>query len=381
MDDKQAGLQQRPDRDGESDDQHSTSLLIERPQSDHIAGTVIDGRSIKHETSSAGKQFLPAKAANDGVYNWVIDKGVAATPMSFPQLSNDAPSTPGQLGSQIQSEDEDEDEELANGQFFPKSTSPVSAEQHKKGAVYQKVAEEGLCQMHRFKMYETASRYYVVGADIGERKFRILKIDRTADSRDLSIAEDDIVYTKKELFQLLETVKDGNKSTGGMKLKCIMWGLLGFIRFTSAYYMLLITKRRQVAMIGGHYVYQIDGTELVSLSMPSSRFKLDRDAEEARFIGIFNNLDLTRSFYFSYSYDVTRTLQNNILRERQNLHHVKAEMPLRYQNAMFIWNHYLLDSATNALKNAYDWCLPIVHGFVRQSSKALLETKPRMGLC
>jgi hypothetical protein len=118
------------------------------------------------------------------------------------------------------------------------------------------------------------------------------------------VSEDDIVYTKKEMSQLLNTVDDGNKSTGGMKLKCSTWGLLGFVRFTGTYYMLLITKRSQVAMIGGHYVYQIDGTDLVPLvTSQNSRFKPDsRNAEETRFLGILNNLDLSRSFYFSYSY-------------------------------------------------------------------------------
>lgn len=359
MEDNQAGLQPRFDSDGKLDNHKHTSPLVDEPRSGLILGDFNGSESAKHEINNNGKQNLAAKEVGP-------DSVIATTPMSFPQFSNDAPSTPGPSGSQTQSEDEDE--ELTNSQFFPKSTSPVSAVDGKKGGMYQKAGEEELCQMHRFRLYETASRYYLVGADVGERKFRILKVDRTVDSGELSIAEDDIVYTKKELSQLLETVKDGNRSTGGMKLKCTMWGLLGFIRFTGAYYMLLITKRKHVAMIGGHYIYQVDGTELISLTMPSSRFKVDRDAEEARFVGILNNLDLTRSFYFSYFYDITCTLQNNMLRERQNLEHGKAYMPLQYQNAMFIWNHHLLDSASTALKNTYDWCLPIVHGFVRQSS-------------
>ena len=99
-----------------------------------------------------------------------------------------------------------------------------------------------------------------------------------------------------------ETIEDGNKSSGGLKLKCSAWALLGFIRFTSAYYMLLVTKRSSVANIGGHFIYQIDGTELIPLvTTTSSRAKLERNPEEARYLGILNNLDLSRSFYFSNS--------------------------------------------------------------------------------
>lgn len=284
----------------------------------------------------------------------------------FPQLSNNAPESPRADTKQTISDGEDEEPATAKG--FQRSISPKSALLRNKEAIYHKVGEEGICKMHKFSLYETASRYYLVGGDVTDRKFRILKIARTADAEELGITEDDIVYTKKEMNQILNAVDDGNRASGGLKLKCTTWGLLGFIRFTSAYYMLLITKRSQVAMIGGHYIYQIDDTELVSLTLPSSRFKLDRDAEEARFVGTLNNLDLTRYFYFSYSYDITRTLQHNIVRERRILHKGLANIPERTHNSMFVWNHHLLYPASVALRHTYDWCLPIIHGFIDQAS-------------
>ena len=59
-------------------------------------------------------------------------------------------------------------------------------------------------------------------------------------------------------------------------------------------------------MIGGHYVYQIDKTEMMPLlTHAASRVKTDKHMDESRYVGIMNNLDLTKSFYFSYSYDVT----------------------------------------------------------------------------
>ena len=168
--------------------------------------------------------------------------------------------------------------------------------------------------------------------------------------------------------QLLNAIDDGNKGTGGMKLKCSAWGLLGFVRFTEAYYMLLITKRSQVAMIGGHYVYQVDGTELIPLTTGStSRFQKDRNPEEARFLGILNNMDLAKSFYFSYNYNITRSLQQNIIRERTALSEGLRKSKPDFQD-MFVWNHFLLQPAGAALKNVYDWCHPIIHGYIGQSS-------------
>ncbi|KAI9893150.1 MAG: phosphatidylinositol-3,5-bisphosphate 5-phosphatase [Vezdaea aestivalis] len=209
----------------------------------------------------------------------------------------------------------------------------------------------------------------LLGNDIADLRFRILKIDRTSDSGELNISQDDTIYSKAEMNHLLNTVDDGNRGAGGLRLRCTMWGLLGFIRFTGAFYMLLVTKRNSVAMIGGHYIYQIDGTELISLtSSSSSRFKLDRNPEETRFVGILNNLDLTKSFYFSYSYDVTRTLQHNILRERKGLSPQSKIKIGEDFNEMFVWNDYLLEPVLKTLNNPYDWCLRIVHGYVDQAS-------------
>ena len=224
------------------------------------------------------------------------------------------------------------------------------------------------CKMHKFTLYETASRYYLVGADVTDQAFRILKIDRTADSGELSLADDDTIYSKSELHELLNAIDDGNRASGGLKLRMSTWGLLGFIRFTGDYYMLLATKRSPVAVIGGHYIYQIDGTELLSLAPSTHRAKADRHPEEARFVSILNNLDLTRSFYFSRSYNITNTLQQNLRWERQQLRKT-APGDRQSLNEMFVWNRYLLEPTSGVLRNPYDWCIAVIHGFVDQASE------------
>jgi hypothetical protein len=270
-------------------------------------------------------------------------------------------------GSKRPASNDEEDSSI--GEPFQRDTSPNSDLKRNKGALYEKVGEKGVCKMHKFSLYETATRYYIVGADMMDRRFRILKVDRTADEASLSIAEDDIVYTKKEMSQLLNAIDDGNNNTGGMKLKCSTWGLLGFIRFTGAYYMLVVTKRSQVAMIGGHFVYQVDGSELIPLTTETKQKADAKNPDEARFLGILNNLDLNRTFYYSYSYDITRTLQHNICMEREC---IAKGIPYPHKpdyNSMFVWNDHLLKPASAALKNTFDWCMPVIHGYIDQSGK------------
>ena len=283
-------------------------------------------------------------------------------------LSNHAPDEPPLTPGQKDTED-DEDVFEISASFQRTASPPLTAMHRNKGALVSRVGDEGVSKMHKFTLHETANYYYIVGSDLLDSAFRILKIDRTSEPGELNVTEDDIVYTKKETHQILNAIDEGNRATGGLKIKTSFFGILGFIRFTAQYYMLYVTKRSQVAIIGGHYIYQIDKTELMPLvTAASTRAKTDRHLEEARFVGILNNLDLTRSFYFSYSYDVTRTLQHNILRERQALQEVLAEPHKPNHNDMFVWNHYLLEPAKQVLKNPYDWCLSVVHGYVDQSA-------------
>ncbi|KAF2721557.1 hypothetical protein K431DRAFT_320241 [Polychaeton citri CBS 116435] len=224
-------------------------------------------------------------------------------------------------------------------------------------------------RIFRFVLYETSARYWITGSDSAERRFKLLRIDRTCPPGRIALIEDDVVYDRQQVNEILTTIDDGNKATGGLKLKCKFWGLLGFIRFTEAYYMLIVTKGSRVAIVGGHYIYQIDATELVPLTTgPSSRFLQNRNPEEARFVNVLHNLDLGKHFYFSYSYDITHSLQHNIIRQREALANDKTSARNDDFNSMFVWNHHLLKPGLSALRKPFDWCLPIIHGFIDQSS-------------
>ncbi|KAL2140986.1 hypothetical protein VTI28DRAFT_2991 [Corynascus sepedonium] len=314
-----------------------------------------------------------------------------ATEPVFPPLHNNAgtdadsvtsrASAPSRAGAAAVGDDNDEDEPAVARPFLRTSSPDPSSRPGLAKSVDDEESEERTeggnesgwrprlkQRMHRFSLYETASRFYIVGGDVTEKRYRILKIDRTNDdASELSMTDDKTVYTQKDMNQLLDTIDDGNRGTGGLKLRCTTWGLLGFIKFTGPYYMLLITKKSTVAMVGGHYVYQIDGTDLIPLTSPN--FRTDqRNTEESRFLGILNHLDLTRSFYYSYSYDITRSLQHNINRERASLLNGRPCSADEDLNPMFVWNHHLLQPAAKVLNAPFDWCRPVIHGYIDQAA-------------
>ncbi|KAI0523709.1 SacI homology domain-containing protein [Xylaria bambusicola] len=289
---------------------------------------------------------------------------------SFPLLQNNASSETlvQNIKASRSTAEYDNDEDPSVAQPFIRTHSPETSQREVTPPDDDRTPMPLVCKMHKFTLYETASRYYIVGGDVPEKRFRILKIARnTHEDPILSIAEDKTIYGRKEMNSLLDTIDHGNKATGGIKQRCTTWGLLGFIKFTGPYYMLLITKKSTVAMIGGHYVYQVDGTELIPLT--PAKYKTDaRNPEEPRFLGILNHLDLTRSFYYSYSYDITRTLQHNISREREILTKALPGAIQHDYNNMFIWNSHLLRPASESLSNPFDWCRPIIHGYIDQAA-------------
>lgn len=187
------------------------------------------------------------------VYIPIVERPPTPPRPTFPQLSNNPPASPRSRAAYAR---DDKDEESSVPKPFDRSEKrPFASTHNSKKEIFEK--DEGIRRMHKFTLYETTMRYYIVGSDLQDSRFRILKIDRTAEMGDLSIIEDEVEYTRDEMTRLLATIEDGNIVNGGLKHRCPFWGLLGFIRFTGAYYMLLITKRSIVATIGGHYIYQV----------------------------------------------------------------------------------------------------------------------------
>ena len=131
------------------------------------------------------------------------------------------------------------------------------------------------------------------------------------------LLEDDCVYSREELKDMLEMIHEGNKAQGGLVRLQTGFGILGFVRFLDCYYLLLVrlfhrrmyahatrfvrvlvllylshslprsplpaflsslplncvlagafcqvTQRRKVGSIGGNTVYGIKATEMVAI--------------------------------------------------------------------------------------------------------------------
>ncbi|XP_030968163.1 phosphoinositide phosphatase SAC2-like isoform X3 [Quercus lobata] len=211
------------------------------------------------------------------------------------------------------------------------------------------------CYLQKFRLYETRSKFYMIGRDKNRTFWRVLKIDRLELS-ELNILEDPTKYSEIECYDLLRRIHEGNKRTGGLKFVTTCYGIIGFIKFLGPYYMLLITKRRKIGAICGHAIYSIAKSEIIPIPNSTVQSEMANSKNENRYKKLLCTVDLTKDFVFSYSYHVMRSLQKNLCDN-------KAE-ELLYET-MFVWNEYLTRGIRNNLKNTL-WTVALVYGFFKQ---------------
>ncbi|KAM0952467.1 putative SAC domain, polyphosphoinositide phosphatase Fig4 [Dioscorea sansibarensis] len=214
--------------------------------------------------------------------------------------------------------------------------------------------------LQKFRLYETGSNFYMVGRDKSRTLWRVLKIDRLELS-ELNIQEDPTTYSESECQELLKRIHEGNKSTGGLKFVTNCYGIVGFIKFLGPYYMLLITRRRQIGTICGHIVYAITKSEMIALPNRSVQSSTDIARHENRYKKLLSTVDLTKDFFFSYSYHVMRSLQKNMCDNESG--------KVLYET-MFVWNEFLTRGIRNHLKNT-QWTVALVYGFFKQAKLSI----------
>ena len=67
------------------------------------------------------------------------------------------------------------------------------------------------------------------------------------------------------------------------------------------------------------------------------------DTAESKYMGLYQFLDITKDFYFSYSYDLTHSLQHNYAMD------LTSSFPPPPTNDMFDWTYYQMDEFKTVL--------------------------------
>lgn len=139
-------------------------------------------------------------------------------------------------------------------------------------------------------------------------------------------------------------------------------GFLGSVKLLAGTYLVLATHRELVGFIAGHAIWRLAGTELVPYFKSTLHLSAEQIRDNADYVNMIDLVLNTPYFYFSYSYDITQTLQR--------LHGTSpdflSQSLLERADQRFVWNYHLLKQFNSPeFKN---FALPIIHGFISINS-------------
>jgi hypothetical protein len=144
------------------------------------------------------------------------------------------------------------------------------------------------------------------------------------------------------------------------------FGIAGFIKIVDGYSVVLITKRKEVGIIGPHRIYTIEETKMIPLTPPSGKkAKLgtgNASPLESKYRKIFSSVDMNKDFYFSYSYDLSNSLQYNMGHPSGPTHTI---------NKRFVFNQYLIEEFASIVGENSVFLVPLVHGTFEQQRISL----------
>ena len=267
-------------------------------------------------------------------------------------------------------------------------------------------------RLDRLSVYETSKYLYLIGhvsvSPPESKNYRLISFDKGRDELKDIICYDEFVWSRSEIDKFLETINLTNRDTGGIKHIMDAVGIVGFPRFLDCYYISLITQSKKVGCINNKTIYQVKQVEIIPIqgngknrgynavahlwSTINNTFnKSALEIAEARYVGLYNFLDMSKDFYFSYDYDLTKCLQLNftssLAKHKKTKNKVKihptdnnddgnnksrmnsqTEVPKAMFKEDFLWNYYQMKEFKDVVgdTDTYLWYIPLIHGSFHQ---------------
>ena len=103
-----------------------------------------------------------------------------------------------------------------------------------------------------------------------------------------------------------EKLRQWTVARQGQLLYSNVYAIFGFIKLLESYYCIVVTGAKKVACLHGHWIYTITEVKYIPLT-----YKMTATPDEVKYKAVLQGMDLCKEFYFSYTYDLTSTLQKN----------------------------------------------------------------------
>ena len=194
------------------------------------------------------------------------------------------------------------------------------------------------------------------------------------------------LFSKYKLKDILEEDIEPNDVLKDFPFKSIkeINCLFGFIKFNMGYYALFSCDSDIIGKIGRNIIYRVDRLIYFPLFDVDEDFKKNTEfLNEVKYMTLVNSVSYDKQLYFSYSYDLSKTLQRNFVESfkreivpnyeknaympNKNINKNKSKLSLKkYTNYYFCWNYFHIKEFFNLIKNKA-WINFFIYGYFGQT--------------
>lgn len=157
--------------------------------------------------------------------------------------------------------------------------------------------------------------------------------------------------------------------------KIICQGILGSIRLISGYYLLVVSSKLKVGTLLGNDIYRVDNFELISYVKNENKLMENENKSNEMSKRMIHSVLQTDYFYFSYTYDLTHSLQ-----QLNNTSPDFINQPLfNRADPKFVWNKFLIETL-DSRREFSNYMLPLLHGIISINSQKLSDKTVELAL-
>uniref|UniRef100_A0A1B6DBF0 Phosphatidylinositol-3-phosphatase SAC1 n=1 Tax=Clastoptera arizonana TaxID=38151 RepID=A0A1B6DBF0_9HEMI len=166
------------------------------------------------------------------------------------------------------------------------------------------------------------------------------------------------------------TLEDNVGQIPTTAIKKSICGIIGSIQLLAGPYLIVVTGKKHIGKIAGHDIWQVLSTELICFRRTLTHLTDTQERMNKLYLSMLETVLAIPNFYFSYTFDITHTLQR--------LHNNSPEflkLPLHLRaDPSFLWNTHLLNQFCVST-DCYKFCLPLMFGFI-SINQCSLNGKP-----
>lgn len=135
-------------------------------------------------------------------------------------------------------------------------------------------------------------------------------------------------------------------------------GILGTIKLINGLHLVVVTHRVFVGLLNGQVIWRMAGFEIIPYIPTAINMTDTQKTQNDIYVSMLRVVLDTPFFYFSYTHDLTHTLQRLHSMPPEFLQVGLAERA----ESRFVWNGFLLQNFQTPMLRKY--CLPVIHGCI-----------------